>query len=317
LPTAIELTDIGLDPLPEPFFDQSLARLHAGSPQLPLRVRMPWRTMAALTELRQLPEPSGLVFHTGRCGSTLLANMLGAHPDTRVVKEPEALNQALLEGLPGADVRTLLRGYGAGLPPGGALVMKCTSWNAVRARQLLELVPGVPALFLWRSAAEVVASCLASGAAWDSWRASPVLVDRWFPQASGVAADPVAFYAHAWRATAAAALELSREPGRLVTLMGYHQLQQHPAVMAAEAARLFGLEVNEDANARMVAQTMRYSKDPAGRARFDPGERHARGRLDAADRHLVDQICHREEHELAEAAAPTQALLPGLAASGR
>jgi len=71
---------------------------------------------------------------------------------------PGALNQALLDGLPDAHVRTLLRGLGAGLPPGDSLVVKCTSWNAVRARHLLELVPDVPALFLLRPAAEADAA---------------------------------------------------------------------------------------------------------------------------------------------------------------
>ncbi|MDH6129996.1 hypothetical protein [Kitasatospora sp. GP82] len=294
----VELTDIGRDELPEPFYGQALARLNERG--RPVRVRVPLDTLARLSDFEGLPGPRGLVFHVGRCGSTLLANMLGANPAVRSVKEPEALNQALLEGSSGSvePARTVLRAFGRGLPAESGLVVKCTSWNTRRMRQLLAAFPDAPAVFLWRPAVEVVASCLATEPAWAGWRDDPALGETWFPQDPSAAGDRISFYAHAWRSVAGAALEAAEAFGPRVRFVSYAELRQAPGEVATATARYFGLPVSPESSALMAQQATRYSKDPSGTARFDPAGSHSRPQLTEQQRALVEGITGPQEAAL-------------------
>lgn len=112
-------------------------------------------------------EPSLLVFHTSRCGSTLLAQMLRALRGHAVLSEPPPLD-ALLRAhyrSPSASawqteaVGALLSAYGQRRRGDEErLVVKLDAWNLFEARLLRQLYPQVPCLFLYRDPLEVVVS---------------------------------------------------------------------------------------------------------------------------------------------------------------
>ena len=293
----IYLVDVGHDRLAEPLYQVSLERLC--EQEKAARVRIGLDTLVSLTESERLAGPQGLIFHTGRCGSTLLANMLGAHPAVRMVKESEALNQILLDHGSPAAVSAILRGFGRGLPAAAALLVKCTNWNMGEYRRLLDAFPAASAIFLWRPAAEVVASCLDVPPLWADWHEDPELCGTWYPQVPANPAEltrPVEFYAHAWRVTAAAALDAAGEYGSRMRIISYAQLRADPAAVAAASARHFGVPATPEHLARMTAQAAMYSKYPAGP--FDPAGVHARPQLSASDRRVVDRIAGRLEARL-------------------
>ncbi len=299
----VYLIGAGQDRFPEPLYQISLARLF--EQDQPVTVRLPLKILSALVQLEGLPGPGGLIFHTGRCGSTLLANMLGAHPAVRMIKEPEALNQVLLDREPTAAIAAVLRAFGRGLARGAMLVVKCTTWNIAEQRQLLTTFPQARAIFLWRPAAEVVASCLDTPAPWGSPHDHPWLLGRLIPDGPARRPDPVALYGHAWRAAAQAALQAREEFGDRVKVISYAELRADPGKAAVASARHLALPVTPDLAASMAQHAAMYSKDPA--VRFAPAGVHARRPLTATQADLVERMTRDVEGELARGRAAIRA----------
>lgn len=130
------------------------------------------RQFVTLTTLRKRieREPSLpvalIVFHCGRCGSTLLGRMLEADRSNRVLLEPNAL-QRFLElnrerlDLPQVrgDLQALTASYGldAG-PQERQLAIKTSSLSILHIAQLRECFPTAQTVYLMREPTEVVAS---------------------------------------------------------------------------------------------------------------------------------------------------------------
>ncbi len=245
-----------------------------------------------LVEHERLPLPAGLIFHSGRCGSTLLANMLSAHPGLRVLNESAVINQFLLNRRAGADeLRTLTRAFSRGLPAGARVVVKTSSWNVLDAPGILAALPGVPTVFIWRHAADVVASCLHSASAW----AEEPTMRRWLmrriaPSTSDQPLSAAEFYARAWQEMTRAGVALAETAGDRVRVVRYDELRARPVELAAEIAAAFGAPVTGAVAGGMRRTARIYSKDPVGRAVFDPGGVHARPELPERERVLVASL---------------------------
>lgn len=107
-----------------------------------------------------------LIFHCGRCGSTLLGRLLEADRSNRVLLEPNALqrfietNRNTLERPEvQRDLRTLAAAYG--LSPSTQeerLVIKLSSTSILHVRELRACFPTAQCLYLLRDPTEVVAS---------------------------------------------------------------------------------------------------------------------------------------------------------------
>ena len=137
--------DLGRSSFAAPLFDDVVDVHHRnGAPASALGFRLSANRILASGAAPPHACPAGLIFHVGRCGSTLLCNLL-TNVDGRVAfKEPEFLNTVLLRLAAetdlirrdqlGAFVALLLRSlaYGArfhtGDPERGCVV-KLTSWN--------------------------------------------------------------------------------------------------------------------------------------------------------------------------------------------
>ena len=117
---------------------------------------------------------AGLFFHISRCGSTLLAHLLGTSPGTCVLHEPAVVNLALGPGDRTAAERvTLLRRLVATCraehaPTAGSAVLKCSSWNILHADVLTTAFPDAPVVLVVRDPLEVLVSLLERPAGWMS-----------------------------------------------------------------------------------------------------------------------------------------------------
>ena len=132
-----------------------------------LRCRTGWEDF-----LRGPPEglrpPDGLVFHMSRCGSTLVARMLAALPDSYAINEAGPVD-ALLNGSRGAPedwrVAALRALVGAlGRRPSRRWFLKLAAWPALDLPLFRRAFPDVPWLFLHREPAAVLASQMAARA---------------------------------------------------------------------------------------------------------------------------------------------------------
>lgn len=124
-----------------------------------------------------------LIFHCGRCGSTLLGRLLEADRSNRVLLEPNALQRfieinrdTLDRPEVQRDLRTLAAGYGLDpSPQEERLVIKLTSTSILHVRQLRACFPMAQCLYLLRDPTEVVASELRGLAAFLRREQRPAL----------------------------------------------------------------------------------------------------------------------------------------------
>lgn len=246
--------------------------------------------------------PREFIFHTCRCGSTLAANMLGAHPSLRVIKEPELINQFLLHrrarpAEPGdsALLHALVSSYGRGLSKDDGTVIKFTSWNLAFADYIMSAFPDVGATVMWRSAAPTVASFVTTPPGWAAMRSSPAEFNEIFGDYTDDNVSPDlrehAFYATAWRAFADYGIELARRhPGR-VTFINYDEMRSSFPAFIDRAVTRLGITATEPTVRAMLSVTRFYAKDTSGRAVFNPAVAHARPVLEGARADIVDHIC--------------------------
>jgi hypothetical protein len=251
----------------EPFFDQTVGRWASG----PRSARVVRTGLEALVALDAEPslEPSGMIFHLSRCGSTLVSRLLGTLPGVVVIAEPSPLN-----GLLGLDpnlvdraaltqmVRLLVRALGRRRHSDEQhLVLKCTSWN-IRQREIVAAAfPDTPWTWVQRDPALVLTSLLAEAPGWLRLQNWPQGANRRFgvDPATVPAMTPTEFAAHALGAMLEAAA--ATDPaGRLC--IDHTEL---PDAVWQRVVPHFGLGADDTAIARMVEESRFYSKDSAPR----------------------------------------------------
>src|SRR5271169_6113843 len=252
----VDWADLSDERFVEPFFDQTVARWATGPHAKPL-VRTGLDAFLALDNEPSL-DPSGLIFHLSRCGSTLVSRLLGTLPGVVVVSEPSPLN-ALLgldpDRVDGATlvrlVRLLVRALGRRRHGDERhLVLKCTSWNIRRREILAAAFPETPWVWVQRDPAHVVASLMANPPGWLGLGVTAPGTARLFGLDPGAvpARTRVEFAARALGAMLEAA---AADPaGRLS--IDYADL---PGAVWQHVAPHFGLEADIAAIERMIEES--------------------------------------------------------------
>lgn len=160
----------------EPFFGDTIDRLCRDPAVMLFRRQAPLDRAAEWLRLHPGLPPTGFIFHMSRCGSTLVARMLGSIPSNRVLSEPTALNgvlrAALLDSsLPREAHRERLRAVvnllGVPLPGETRYFLKLDCWHVLALPLFVEAFPGVPWVFLHRDPSEVLVSQVRSAGAWS------------------------------------------------------------------------------------------------------------------------------------------------------
>ncbi|SRX76187.1 hypothetical protein [Aequorivita antarctica] len=131
----------------------------------------------------------GFIFHTSHCGSTLLANMLGASKKTRIVSETEAINGLLIskvfynleETMLLKSLKTIIDAYLQSLGEAEQLIFKLSSWNVFFINLFQKAYPEVPWIFIDRKTEEVVQSLSKSGLGFVEWFYHPTpILQKYF-----------------------------------------------------------------------------------------------------------------------------------------
>ncbi|HEX8852620.1 MAG TPA: sulfotransferase [Pyrinomonadaceae bacterium] len=154
----------------DPFFEQTITRcLRRPFNQL-FRHQTPVEQLLARQAVSRSLAPSGFIFHTSRCGSTLVAQMLAALPQNLVISEAGPIDTILraderLRGLPEETRIEWLRALLSALCErrGDELqhcFVKLDSWHTLDIKLLRRAFPGVPFVFLYREPVEVIVSHL-------------------------------------------------------------------------------------------------------------------------------------------------------------
>jgi hypothetical protein len=275
-PPAIDWGDLRGVRFREPFLDQTVDGWAGGDPA-PL-ARTGFEALEALEALG-VPslDPSLLIFHLSRCGSTLLSRLLATLPGVLVVAEPAPVN-ALLAGprepVDEAERARLLRLLVRALArrrfgDEQSCVLKLSSWNICHARLFRRAFPDAPIVWAQRDPAAVMASLLARPAGWQRLQNHPTQARALFGKGTERGGDdPKAFVA----ASLAALLRAAADCGPDLVV----DYQDLPEAAWMRVAPLLGIPLADEDIARMRVEAGYYAKD-RGQRPFagDPPERQA------------------------------------------
>ncbi|HEY2204826.1 MAG TPA: hypothetical protein VGH99_10180 [Pseudonocardia sp.] len=264
----------------EPSFGAAVVAL--GSRPVRLVPIPAFRAFADALTGAELGPPAGMIAHVGRCGSTLLANLVGLGADTVVLKEPSVLAPTD----PGL-ARALLRFCRAVVASAGReLVVKPTSWTCPALLAAASPAgggegPGARWLLVWREPEAAVRSLCATP---PDWADSPACRAELARLAGRVPDEPAARYAAHWSAIVDAFLAA---PPSDVRFLDYRALTADKPDALRRTQRWFGLrDAGGTLPAGFDAEAGRYSKATDG-TRFDPAAAHHRPGLPAPDAELV------------------------------
>lgn len=144
----------------EPFFHDTLATISL-SDRLCLHTGYD-----ALAGLDAPPAPTAFIFHTSRCGSTLLTQLLTSLPECIALSEPPVIDSFLRRYYAGQHgdkavqrLRSLITSLGQRrFAHESHLIIKLDSWHIASLPLFRLAFPDTPMLFLYREPAEIIDS---------------------------------------------------------------------------------------------------------------------------------------------------------------
>ena len=147
----------------EPFFDQTIERCFRDPDRLLFQRETPMSDVDAWAHASPGLRPSGLIFHSSRCGSTLVSRMLASLASTIVLSEAPPIDTAVRADATEDDRIRWLRGLVSALgqprrPADRHLVLKLDAWAVFDLRLIRRAFPDTPAVFLYRDPVEILAS---------------------------------------------------------------------------------------------------------------------------------------------------------------
>jgi hypothetical protein len=252
----------------DPFFSQTIDRCLRRPFSMLFRQHTPIGHLATVAAASPSVAPAGFVFHMSRCGSTLVSQMLAAHPEHIVISEADPIDSILRLRVRRPDVteadrvawlRALVGVYGRSRRVDERrLFIKFDSWNVHDLPLVHEAFPTVPWIFIHREPIEI----LASHARERGFQMVPGAIE---PTTFGFAADAVAGaplddYAAGVLASICDAAVQHRSLGQM-RFVDYADL---PAAVFSEICPLFGVSLN-DAGAhidRMTQVSRFHAKRP-------------------------------------------------------
>ena len=168
----VDWCHLGARRFTDPFFNQTIERRLRDPFALLFRQRTPLDLLADRAIDHPGLPPAGFIFHMSRCGSTLIAQMLAALPQTVVISEADPIDAVLRiptadDGLRIAWFRGMIAAMGQPRDGGEtALVVKFDSWNTLDLPLIRRAFPTVPWVFVYRNPVEVLVSQIKQRAAY-------------------------------------------------------------------------------------------------------------------------------------------------------
>jgi len=174
----MEMAEVSLD---EPFFQQTVERVKK---QKRGELFTEFDVLLQLEKVLESLPPSGFIFHSSRCGSTLVANACRAISNSIVLSEANAIDKLIARFFTDADgikeslYSVFLRGvvHALGQRRSGSehhLIIKFACTSFAQIERIARIWPRVPWLFLYRDPIETIVSNVNNPPSWlldDDWR---------------------------------------------------------------------------------------------------------------------------------------------------
>ena len=261
--------------LAEPFFQQTVERVKSEDPER-REVFTEFDELVQLEKTFASVAPTGFIFHSSRCGSTLLANACRALDGALVLSEPPAVDKLIARFITDTDEHNtkeklysiLLRGVVKALGQRRTgnerrLFVKFACCSVSQIERIQRLWPNVPWVFLYRDPIETIVSNLQHLPAWLQDDDHRVLASITETSTEAVAAMTIeelcaralgSFYAIANRVANDRAL-----------LLNYNQLS---LAEITNALNFFGVKPAAAEMETIARQSQTYSKSISGARAF-------------------------------------------------
>jgi hypothetical protein len=171
----MNMADVSLS---EPFFQQTVARARINHPDRG-ELFTEFDTLVQLEKALPSVQPAGFIFHSSRCGSTLVANACREVTDSIVLSEANAIDKLVarfITDAPQGSIKEsiysiLLRGVINALGQHRTgnerhLFVKFACCSVSQIRRITRIWPDVPWIFLYRDPVETIVSNLKTVPSW-------------------------------------------------------------------------------------------------------------------------------------------------------
>jgi hypothetical protein len=264
----------GVD-LAEPFFQQTIDRLKSEHPERHERFTE-FDTLVQLEKSFDSVSPSGFIFHSSRCGSTLLANACRALEGAIVLSEPPAVDKLIARFITDVDaegtkeklysvfLRSLVKALGQRRTGRERhLFIKFACCSVSQMERIQRLWPNVPWIFLYRDPVETIVSNARNVPSWLQDDDHRVLASI-----TGSSTDEVAkmkIEELCARSIAGFFATAHRVANDRALLLNYNQLS--PAKLS-NVLEFFGVKPVGAEMENIARQSQTYSKSPSGKRVF-------------------------------------------------
>lgn len=263
--------------LAEPFFQQTVDKLTAEHPDR-LELFTEFDTLLQVEKQFDSISPSGFIFHSSRCGSTLLANACRAIDGAIVLSEPPAVDKLIVRFITDADQRTkealysiFLRAVVSALGQKRRgderhLFVKFGCCSVSQIERIRRIWPNVPWVFLYRDPVETIVSNMENPPPWLQDEDHRVLASI-----TGASPDDVAgmtkeeLCARAIGSFFATALGAHRVANDRALLLNYNQLNLGEI---ANVLEFFGVKPAAPEMDNIAREAQKYSKAASGERAF-------------------------------------------------
>ena len=284
----------GVD-IAEPFFQQTVDRLRSEHPDAQ-EVFTEFHTLVQLEKTFDSIAPTGFIFHSSRCGSTLIANACRAVAGSIVLSEPPAVDKLIARFITDTDEQgtkamlysVFLRAAVNALAQRRTgqerhLFVKFACCSTSQIERVRRIWPGVPWLFLYRDPVETIVSNMRNPPSWladEDHRVLASIIGSSPEAVGGMGAEELcarsiaSFFATAHRVANDRAL-----------LLNYNQLS---TAEISNVLNFFGIEPAAAEMETIARQSHVYSKAASGARAF------------VADAEMKQQLATDTIREMAE-----------------
>jgi hypothetical protein len=274
---AIKWMDVGDVDFTEPFFNETIARINAEQSRATLLTE--FDSLLQLEKVVDSLPPAGFIFHSSRCGSTLMANVCKALNGSLVVAEAPVIDKIasrFFTDAPPGSAKEML--YLLFLRAAIAILgqrrrgderryfVKFACTTTLQLELIRRIWPDVPFIFLYRDPVEVIVSNLKAIPEWMQPESNPDTAAA----IVGVsvsdldALGPEEFCARSLGRFFAAA---EQNKSAQIHLLNYSEISEDRLI---EALGFFGVVPTSDEVDAIRKASRLYSKDSKGRQAFVP-----------------------------------------------
>ncbi len=264
--------------LAEPFFQQTIDKLKAEHPGCH-EVFTEFATLVQLETQFDSVSPSGFIFHSSRCGSTLVANACRALDGAIVLSEPPAVDKLIARFITDVDehrtkealysifLRAVVSALGQRRRDDERhLFLKFSCCSVSQIERIRRIWPNVPWVFLYRDPIETIVSNMQNRPAWLQDEDHRVLASITGTSPDEVAAmAPEELCARSVGSFFATAFAAHRVANNRALLLNYNQLT---LTEIARVLKFFGVSPATAEMENIARQTQKYSKAASGERAF-------------------------------------------------